>query len=68
MSTKPSNKTKSETIRVRVYPRVKAWLAKLAAAAHIDVSDIVRQIIMARYEGLSVKPPAPPRDRRFKVN
>ena len=67
MSTKPSNKTKSETIRVRMYPHVKAWLVGLADAAHLDVSDIVRQIIMARYEGLSVKPPAPPRDRRFKV-
>lgn len=50
MSAKPSNKTKSETIRVRVYPQVKMWLAKLAADAHLDVSDVVRQIIMAVYE------------------
>jgi hypothetical protein len=55
MSTKPSNKTKSETIRVRTYPHVKAWLAKLAADAHLDVSDVVRQIIMARYEARHAK-------------
>ena len=35
---------------MRTYPHVKAWLAKLAADAHLDVSDVVRQIIMARYE------------------
>jgi predicted HicB family RNase H-like nuclease len=50
MSTKPRN-TKSETLRVRVYPEVKTWLARHAAKSHLDISDIVRQIIMARYEG-----------------
>jgi uncharacterized protein (DUF1778 family) len=41
---------KSETLRIRVTPDVMGWLRRAAAKAHIDVSDIVRPVIMDMFE------------------
>ena len=40
---------KSETIRVRVPTEVKAWALRAAAKAHVDMSDIIRPLIMVAY-------------------
>ena len=49
MSTKPSE-SKSETVRVRVRPDVMAWLRRVAARAHLDIANIVRPWIMAKFD------------------
>ena len=45
-----AKQTKPETIRVRVPAEVKTWLARAAAKAHVDMSDIVRPLLMAAYD------------------
>ena len=41
---------RSATIRVRVTPEVKAWLMRAARVGHVDMSDIVRPLIMHAYD------------------
>jgi uncharacterized protein (DUF1778 family) len=49
MKTKP-RETKPDTIRVRVPAEVKAWLERAAAKSHLDMSDIVRPLILSAFE------------------
>jgi hypothetical protein len=51
MKTKPSRETKPYSLRVRIPAAVESWLRRAAKNAHVDMSDIVRPLLMAAYEG-----------------
>lgn len=46
---------KSKIVRVRVVPSVMQWLRRAAAQRHIDISDIVRPMIMEAFDRRNAK-------------
>jgi antitoxin component of RelBE/YafQ-DinJ toxin-antitoxin module len=47
--------TKPDTVRVRVPAEVKTWLARAAAKQHVDMSDIVRPLLMQAFDARHAK-------------
>lgn len=50
MKNKPqARQPKTATIRVRVPEEVKTWLRRAAAKSNVDMSDIIRPLLMERF-------------------
>lgn len=48
-SNTPKRETKPEVVRVRVPVAVKRWLERAARQANVDMSDIVRPMILGAF-------------------